>query len=315
MDITRNNILLNHLTGERERDHVQRLLENPELLDSEFYNIMEIWTATYPGTVVGGRYPTQTVPKLLSMDNTTGLRSRSRSRSSSRTRTKSKDKKTDRKSPKKQQQIHFLHANYQSFCFHPLVPIYLILLGFSVFIADNIEDSLDYPIYIYYYEVLNHLVYHLIKLCKTNALKGYIVGLGIKEVFFNMDIINSTEEFKYFFHFSPILETHVSMISDFSLFSALSNQISYYISGKIPYSSSEMENAIRILQSPIMSSFLQETIPIQHVNTKMDIHSLQSNVYELTMVVAKQIVIDRTTASNMTPSSNNRKRTTRRKLL
>jgi hypothetical protein len=189
---------------------------------------------------------------------------------------------------------NLLHASFQYLCFHPFIPIYMILISYQLFVSSNIEESLDYSIYLYYFALLNNIIHHLDIVCKEDPLKAYIIGISLRDILFNGDILTNTEIFERILGFSPIPEKYRHLVPDYSLINGLNIQLSYFISGKI-YTSEDTEDALLLLQTDMVSSFLKEVMNIEHVNDDIKSNELYNNSSKLLEKIGNIIILDRTT--------------------
>ena len=84
-----------------------------------------------------------------------------------------------------------------NYMFHPLFPIYMIAESLNEIVGnDNVEDSLDYDLYINYFIFLNTMRNELIEVyaskTPTDVAMGFMIGAGLKEFLFttNIDSLN-----------------------------------------------------------------------------------------------------------------------------
>jgi hypothetical protein len=190
---------------------------------------------------------------------------------------------------------NLLHASFQYLCFHPFIPVYMILISYQLFVSSNIEESLDYPIYLYYYALLKNLMHHLDIVCKEDPLKAYILGIALRDILFNGDILTNTEKFERILGFSPIPEKYRHLVPDYSLINGLNTQLSYFISGKIPYTSADTEDTFLLLQTDMVSSFLKDVMNIEDVNEDIKSNELYEKTSNLLEKIGNRIILDRTT--------------------
>ena len=120
--------------------------------------------------------------------------------------------------------------------FHPLLPIHIILIGFNELILDNIENSLDYDICVWYCLFLENIYYYFEppdeKVTKPSHKEKYYIGIGLRELLFT-DIIFNTESYQVEIGTYVVLPNTV-IIPDYSLIYGMNTQLSYYVCGKIP---------------------------------------------------------------------------------
>jgi len=72
-------------------------------------------------------------------------------------------------------------------CFHPLLPLYIVLQGFIDSICNEaIYESMDYEIYLQYFQYMKMIHHTLIKIYNNDAkvykLAAYAIGMGLKEL-------------------------------------------------------------------------------------------------------------------------------------
>ena len=99
------------------------------------------------------------------------------------------------------------------------------------------------------------------------------------------------EKFERILGFSPIPEKYRHLVPDYSLINGLNIQLSYFISGKIPYT----EDAFLFLQTEMVSSFLKKVMNIENVNEDIKFNELYENTSNLLEKIGNRIILDRTT--------------------
>jgi hypothetical protein len=103
------------------------------------------------------------------------------------------DKKTN-------QTIQELPFQTYSGCFHPLLPIYVLTEGLYQMTFDHIDETMDYELYLQYFELLNRMRTELEDIYQPNTsdksiindrqVRAYFIGLGIRELFINANLLS-----------------------------------------------------------------------------------------------------------------------------
>ena len=171
-----------------------------------------------------------------------------------------------------------------SICFHPLLPIYMIVRSYYTTICnENIFESWDMKIFLNVYVLLKNLKEYIIQSYSgennSNLDKSisYILGLGVREIIFLSD--NTSNNL-----FTKISDPVYKNISN------LLQSLSYRISGKI-----YMNNEPSILEISIMKDLLN-TITISSIpsiNTMEDYDNFKKTVFDLFIEIGNKIVEDR----------------------
>lgn len=171
-----------------------------------------------------------------------------------------------------------------SICFHPLLPIYMMIRSYYTTICnENIFESWDMKIFLNVYVLLNNLKEYIIQSYSgennSNLDKciSYILGLGVREILFLSD--STTNNL-----FTKISDPVYKNISN------LLSSLSYRISGKI-----SMNNEPSILEISIMKDLLN-TITISSIpsiNTMEDYDNFKKTVFDLFIEIGNKIIEDR----------------------
>ena len=103
------------------------------------------------------------------------------------------DKKTN-------QTIQELPFQTYSGCFHPLLPIYVLTEGLYQMTFDHIDETMDYELYLQYFELLKRMRSELEYIYQPNTsdksiinnsqVTAYFIGLGIRELFINANLLS-----------------------------------------------------------------------------------------------------------------------------
>jgi hypothetical protein len=186
-----------------------------------------------------------------------------------------------------------------SICFHPSLPIYIMGDAYLSFAQnDDIEESLEYEFCIKYFKLLKKcqqklaLSYANENNTKENKIKAYIIGMGLKQLFFTANIDDDGHQKCY--------EALGMTESEYFPISNLSSTISYMSSGRILQSDEEKTIGLRILESPIFIDYIATVNPkqifneplsgIELVNRKMLIFKARNFLIE----TGQKIIADRT---------------------
>jgi hypothetical protein len=107
------------------------------------------------------------------------------------------DKKTN-------QTIQELPFQTYSGCFHPLLPIYVLTEGLYQMTFDHIDETMDYELYLQYFELLKRMRSELEYIYQPNTsdksiinnrqVSAYFIGLGIRELFINANLLSLETE-------------------------------------------------------------------------------------------------------------------------
>lgn len=186
-----------------------------------------------------------------------------------------------------------------SICFHPSLPIYIMGDAYLSFAQnDDIEESLEYEFCIKYFKLLKKCQQRLASSYanennnKENKIKAYIIGMGLKQLFFTANIDDDGHQKCY--------EALGMTESEYFPISNLSSTISYMSSGRVLQSDEEKTIGLRILESPIFIDYLATVNPKQifdeplstgeYVNRKMLIFKARNFLIE----TGQKIIADRT---------------------
>jgi hypothetical protein len=187
-----------------------------------------------------------------------------------------------------------------SICFHPSLPLYMMANAYLSFAEnDDIEDSMEYELCIKYFKFIKKcqkqlaLSYSNENNSTENKLKAYIIGIGLKQLFF---IANVDEKEGYEKCYEALDMTE----SEYYPLASLSSTISYMSSGRIFQSDEERTIGLRILESPIFKDYITSVNPrqifdeplssIELVNKKILLFKAKSFIIE----TGRKIVADRT---------------------
>ena len=180
--------------------------------------------------------------------------------------------------------------------FHPLLPIYMIGNTFlNMGENSDMDESLDYELYIKYSTYLNKLKTALINVYSgennttENKLKAYKIGFGLRELLF----YSSDEE--VYSIFCEIL--NMTPLEYFPI-SAMTDILSNKISGQALRSDEEKRECIGILRDEIFISFMNTVNPKEIFlnpvdRTQYPIDVLNNNSYNFVIDTGKMIISDR----------------------
>ena len=180
--------------------------------------------------------------------------------------------------------------------FHPLLPIYMIGNSFlSMGQNNDMDESLDYELYIKYSTYLNKLKTVLINIYSgknnttENKWKAYKIGFGLRELLFY-----SSDEEIYSIFCGILGMTHL----EYFPISAMTDILSNKISGQAIRSDEEKRESMSILQDEIFISFMNTvnpkeifSEPIDRSQTSIDV--LTKSSYNFVIDTGKMIISDR----------------------
>ena len=100
----------------------------------------------------------------------------------------------------KSEQVQELPFQTYSGCFHPLLPIYVLSEGLYQMTFDHIDESMDYELYLQYFELLKRMREELEytyqpatsdkNTINNRQVTAYFIGIGIRELFINANILS-----------------------------------------------------------------------------------------------------------------------------
>lgn len=196
-----------------------------------------------------------------------------------------------------------------SICFHPSLPIYMMANAYLSFAEnDDIEQSLEYEFCIKYFKFLKECQKKLASSYanennnKENKIKAYVIGMGLKQLFFTANVDEKEGPQKCH-------EALGMTESEYFPISNLSSTISYMSSGRILQSDEERTIGLRILESPIFTDYIRAVNPKQifdeplssseFVNRKMMIFKARSFIID----IGRKIIVDRTGQTSAAPEA------------
>lgn len=184
----------------------------------------------------------------------------------------------------------------QHICFHPLLPIYMILDSFIFLGGEDIENTMDYTLYINYLTFLKKITLELCKIYrgyeegkKNHAL---LIGLGLRALFFR-----SYSDNDKFDICDKLFNMNKSAYMEFTLMNGI---LSNYISGMSVLDENDDNNDKRILQHPVFVRFISsiETKKIFNKNIVMPIERINKESYNLFKEISKLIIRETTEPTN-----------------
>ena len=180
--------------------------------------------------------------------------------------------------------------------FHPLLPIYMIGNSFlSMGQNNDMDESLDYELYINYSTYLNKLKTTLLNVYSgennttENKWKAYKIGFGLRELLFY-----SSDEEIYSIFCGILGMTHL----EYFPISAMTDILSNKISGQAIRSDEEKRESMSILQDEIFISFMNTVNPKEIFSgpvdrTQTSIDMLNKSSYNFVIDTGKMIISDR----------------------
>ena len=149
-----------------------------------------------------------------------------------------------------------------SICFHPSFPIYIMADAYVYLVEnDDIEESLEYDFCIKYFNFLKKcqerlaLSYANENNTTDNKIKAYIIGMGLKQLFFTANV--DKDGFQKCFEALGMTEREYMPIC------SLSGTLSYTSSGNMSQTDKERLIGMRILESPIFADYMATVNPKQ----------------------------------------------------
>jgi hypothetical protein len=178
--------------------------------------------------------------------------------------------------------------------FYPSLPIYMIAETFLNLITnDDINESLDYELWLKYFNFLNGL-YDTLKTYLTPVLlenvQAYFIGYGLKEIFFTAN--NYTDG-------NDACITALQLTgNDATILSSMSCTLSNMISGYVVQSEKEVQMGIALLQSDIFTNYITKMYEtpaktFQATPEILSISDLRKNAKEFLLKVGEEIILGR----------------------
>jgi hypothetical protein len=166
--------------------------------------------------------------------------------------------------------IDILSDNF--FCFYPLLPIYMITDSLLYIIENNnIIESLDYELWLQYFNFLQGLYQGLTKYLNkessgSDKIKAYIIGMALKELLFTSNVNENNED----------CATALKMpYRNYYPISSMSSTLSNIISGRIIQTEDEKKLGSILLKSSVFIEYLEQIdmnkkweSPINYIKTK-----------------------------------------------
>jgi len=187
-----------------------------------------------------------------------------------------------------------------SICFHPSLPIYMMANSYlSLLENDNIDETLEYEFCIEYLIFLMKCQEKLVSYANDNntvdnKIKAYIIGMGLKELFFTANVDDEGYQKCY--------ESLGMTSSEYLPISSLSSTLSYMSSGRIIQTDEEKLIGYNILSSPIFSEYIRGIDAkdifsnyLSEENEKyLDINALYEESKQFLLDTGRKIISDRT---------------------
>ena len=181
-------------------------------------------------------------------------------------------------------------------CFHPLLPIYMILDSFIFLGGEDIENTMDYTLYKNYLTFLKKMT---LELCKI--YKGYdeekkndalLIGLGLRALFFR-----SYSDNDKFDICDKLFKMNKSAYMELTLMNGI---LSNYISGMSVLDENDDNNDKMLLQHPVFVRFIStiEAKKIFNKNIVMPIEKINEESYNLFKEISKLIIRETTEPTN-----------------
>ena len=180
----------------------------------------------------------------------------------------------------------------QHICFHPLLPIYMILDSFIFLGGEDIENTMDYILYINYLTFLKKITLKLCEIYKgydeTKRKEALIIGVGLRALFFR-----SYSDNDKFDICDKLFKMNKSAYMEFTLMNGI---LSNYISGMSVLDENDDNNDKRILQHPVFVRFISsiEAKKIFNKNNNIPIERINEESYNLFKEISKLIIRETT---------------------
>jgi len=202
----------------------------------------------------------------------------------------SEDKMVEQDSPLENDDIF----TDNSICFHPLLPIYSISDSYlSLVENDALDETIEYEFYIQYLKFLTkcsnelEILYSNENKTYENKVNAYVIGIGLKELFFSCD------DYTY----NSILKSIGMSSEEYTPISSLNATLSYMLGGRIMQSEEEQNIGKRILESPTFIEFMSRVDAKTIFNTEAELISIEqlyNNSKSFLLETGKKIISDRT---------------------
>jgi hypothetical protein len=180
----------------------------------------------------------------------------------------------------------------QHICFHPLLPIYMILDSFIFLGGEDIENTMDYILYINYLTFLKKITLELCKIYRgydeTKRNKALIIGLGLRALFFRSYADNDKFDIC-----DKLFNMNKSAYMEFTLMNGI---LSNYISGMSVLDENDDNNDKLILQDPVFTEFISsiEAKKIFNKNNNIPIEQINEESYNLFKQISNLIIRETT---------------------
>jgi len=191
-----------------------------------------------------------------------------------------------------------------SICFHPLLPIYMITDAYYTSICndDDITESWDMDLFLNYFEFLKTIKNQVVNSYSSNTnldkLTAYVIGLGLKELFFTSNNDN--------IGYHKCLQVLKINSEVYSSVSSLTEVLVSRISGKINQTEQERQIGLKVLESNILIDFGElvgtDEIFTKVNNVEINLDDFKQQVLNFSLEIANKIMQDRDMKS-LPPSS------------
>ena len=177
-------------------------------------------------------------------------------------------------------------------CLHPLLPIYMILDSFIFLGGEDIENTMDYTLYINYLTFLKKITLELCKIYKgydkTNRNDALLIGLGLRALFFR-----SYSDNDKFDICDKLFKMNKSAYMEFTLMNGI---LSNYISGMSVLDEKDDNIDKMLLQHQVFTEFISSIEPkkIFNKNIVMPIEKINEENYNLFKEIGKLIIRETT---------------------
>jgi hypothetical protein len=183
-------------------------------------------------------------------------------------------------------------------CFHPLLPTYMLTQTYMSSVNnENIEESLDFDIFVNYLKFLKKIKENVVQIYSgennnnENKMEAYAIGLGLKQLLF---VSNNNNE-----GYQNCLEVLGTNNEIYSKASSLTENLVFAVSGKVTYSETDLHLGNIFLNSDLFKSFARN-LEVDKIfgfyadSTNFNLSQFRAEILDFSSQLANQIISDRT---------------------
>ena len=183
-------------------------------------------------------------------------------------------------------------------CFHPLLPIYMLIQTYMSSVNnENIEESLDFDVFVNYLKFLKKIKEDVVQIYSgennnnENKMEAYAIGLGLKQLLF---VSNNNNE-----GYQNCLEVLGTNDKIYSSASSLTESLVSAVSGNVTYSETDLQMGNIFLNSDLFKSFatnleVDKIFGFYADSTNFNLDDFRAEILAFSIQVANQIISDRT---------------------